>query len=121
MITGTTEELLALILQRISPCPEVCDNVAPYGAGVYDIRTGLRMPELVEPPCYCYTMTTFSASTCEIEYINCTGGTTTFSQTGTTESVVDVMCIKKIINYSCNVDLGGTLVKKQVCGYGRSC
>lgn len=120
MITGTTEELLALILQQMSPCPDVCNNVDPYGAGVYDIRSGLRIPELKEPPCYCFTMTTFSASTCNIEYINCTGGTITFSQTGTTESVINTMCIKKVVNYGCNSG-NGTIVKNQVCGYGGVC
>ena len=43
MVTGTTEELLSLILQQISPCPEVCNNEDPYGSGLYDIRTGLKL------------------------------------------------------------------------------
>ena len=117
MITGTTEELLALILQQMSPCPDVCNNVDPYGSDVYDIRSGLRIPELKEPPCYCYTITTPSGTTADIEYINCSGSTVTLGVTGPS---VDNVCIKKITSYAF-VPNNGTLVKNQVCGYGGVC
>jgi hypothetical protein len=42
-MTGTTEELLSKILEVITPCPYVCDNLDPYGSGTYDIRTGLKL------------------------------------------------------------------------------
>lgn len=114
MVTGTTEELLALILQQISPCPDVCNNVDPYGTGVYDIRSGLK----IEPPCYCYTVTTSSGTTTDIVYIDCGGSTVTLSISGPS---VDNLCIKKVTTYSLLDDGIGTLVKNQVCGYGGVC
>jgi len=42
-LTGSTEELLGRILQAMTPCPEICDNTEPYGTGVYDIKSGLRL------------------------------------------------------------------------------
>ena len=121
MITGTTEELLGRILQTMTPCPEICDNTDPYGTGVYDIRSGLRIPELREPPCFCYTMTTNSASTCSLDYIDCNGSSITFSQTGTTETVINTICIKKVVSYSCEDESIGTLIKNGPCGQGNIC
>lgn len=118
MVTGTTEELLALILQQMSPCPNVCNNVDPYGSGVYDIRSGLRIPELREPPCYCYTITTSSGTTTDIAYMDCSGSTVSLSITGPS---VDNLCIKNIITYELLDEGIGTLVKNQVCGYGGVC
>ena len=120
MITGTTEQLLARILQVITPCPEVCNNTDPYGTGTYDIRSGLRIPELREPPCYCYTMTTNSASTCSLEYVDCNGSVIEFSQTGTTQSVVNTMCIKNVNIYNCESG-DGSLIKNGPCGQGNIC
>jgi len=42
-IMGIREDLLAKILQIKTPCPIVCENNAPYGTGVYDIKTGLEL------------------------------------------------------------------------------
>ena len=44
---GIREDLLTKILQVKTPCPIVCENDAPYGTGVYDIKTGLELTEEV--------------------------------------------------------------------------
>jgi len=44
---GITEDLLTKILQVKTPCPIVCENNAPYGTGIYDIKTGLEIAEEV--------------------------------------------------------------------------
>ena len=44
---GITEDLLTKILQVKTPCPIVCENNAPYGTGIYDIKTGLEITEEV--------------------------------------------------------------------------
>jgi len=50
MITGTTEELLAYILQAITPCPNICDGTwETYGTDVVDIKTGLRFKTNTTP------------------------------------------------------------------------
>lgn len=122
MITGTTEELLGRILQTMTPCPEICDNTDPYGTGVYDIRSGLRIPELREPPCFCYTMSTKYESLCTVEYIDCNGSGSTFSQSGTTVDgfTINTICIKKVISYG-NEGCDGSLIKNGPCGQGNIC
>lgn len=47
---GLKEDLLAKILQRMSPCPKVCENQPPYGTGVYDIKTGLEFKKPITTP-----------------------------------------------------------------------
>ena len=127
MITGTTEELLGRILQAMTPCPEICDNTDPYGTGVYDIRSGLRIPELREPPCFCYTMTTEGTAeepffVCTVNYIDCNGSPIEFTQSGTTEQVINTICIKKVISYNDGLDVcKGTLIKNGPCGQGNIC
>lgn len=134
MITGTTEELLGRILQTMTPCPEICDNTDPYGTGVYDIRSGLRIPELREPPCFCYTMSTDvnpeeggDPFVCTVNYIDCNGSTIEFAQSGSTiatgSTVINTICIKKVISYGANEGqtCKGSLIKNGPCGQGNIC
>ena len=136
MITGTTEELLGRILQTMTPCPEICDNTDPYGTGVYDIRSGLRIPELREPPCFCYTMSTDVnidegdpfPFVCTVNYIDCNGSTIEFAQSGSTiatgSTVINTICIKKVISYGAANEgqtCKGSLIKNGPCGQGNIC
>ena len=105
MVTGTTEELLAMILQTITPCPDICDNQPPYIVGPSDIHSGLLISGYENVQGYSYTVS--GSTPCIVQYIDKYGYTTTLDQsTGSTSSI----CIKKLISNNCS-----TFIKGNAC------
>jgi hypothetical protein len=50
-MTGTTEQLLSKLVEVFTPCPNICNGTwTTYGTTPSDIKTGLPIQELKEPP-----------------------------------------------------------------------
>lgn len=51
-ITGTTEELLAMLVELSGPCPNICDGTIPLGgtAGTQTVSIITGLPVTQYPP-----------------------------------------------------------------------
>jgi len=101
-MTGTTEELLSEILQAITPCPDICDNVSPYTVGASDIRSGLLISGYENVQGYSYQVS--GTTSCIVQYVDKYGYTNTLNQTTGSTSTI---CVKKLISSTCSTTIKG--------------
>lgn len=88
MITGTTEELLAMLVELSGPCPEICDGTIPLGGSggtqVVDIRTGIPVTEYPSPSTFLFKDLGFTISSTDFSSFGYGGGVAPIGTSGFT-------------------------------------